>query len=111
MTYHLLNDVSDEITKEFLPTDRTYNAVNLDPMSYYEFSVAAQTALGWGYVSKGVVYTTDNREAPQAPSAPQISPSQVQLDQINMTVFFWHLVKVTCLVYGCTVAYTIKVIF
>ena len=44
-------------------------------------------ALGWGYISKGVVYTTNNREAPQAPSAPQISASQVQDRQIT---FNWN---------------------
>merc|ERR1719397_1266873 len=78
VNYHLLNDASENFTREFLPTDRTYRAVGLEPMSYYQFSVTAQTALGWGYTSKGLVYTTNNREAPQPPSAPQISPSQIQ---------------------------------
>ena len=40
--------------------------------------MTAKTALGWGYTTKGLVYTTNNREAPQPPSAPQISPSQIQ---------------------------------
>merc|ERR1719319_1336130 len=78
VNYHLLNDDSENFTKEFLPTDRTYRAVGLEPMSYYQFSVTAKTALGWGYTTKGLVYTTNNREAPQPPSAPQISPSQIQ---------------------------------
>ena len=78
VTYHLHNDDSVNFTREFLPTDRTYRAVGLEPMSYYLFSVTAQTALGWGYTTQGLVYTTNNREAPQPPSAPQISPSQIQ---------------------------------
>ena len=86
VNYHLLNS-TENFTREFLPTDRTFRAVGLVPMVYYEFSVAAKTALGWGYVSKGVVYTTNNREAPQPPSAPQISPSQVQDRQIT---FNWN---------------------
>ena len=87
LNYHLLDNSLENYTREFLPSDRTFRAVGLDPMSYYEFSVAAKTALGWGYSSKGVVYTTNNREAPQAPSAPQISPSQIQDRQIT---FNWN---------------------
>ena len=78
VTYHLYSDDSVNFTKEFLPTDRTFRAVGLEPMSYYLFSVTAKTALGWGYTTQGLVYTTNNREAPQPPSAPQISPSQIQ---------------------------------
>ena len=64
-------------TKEFLPTDRTYRAVNLEPNHNYEFQITAKTGLGWGYTATGLVYTTNNREAPQPPSAPQILQSQV----------------------------------
>ena len=31
--------------------------------------------------------------------------------QLNMAMFFWHLEKVTCPVYICTVAYTWQVTF
>ena len=74
-------------SQEFLPTDRTFRAVNLQPMTNYEFKVAAKTSLGWGYAAQGLVYTTNNREAPQPPSAPQISPSQVQDREIT---FSWN---------------------
>ena len=74
-------------SKEFLPTDRTFRAVNLQPMTYYEFEVAAKTNLGWGYAAHGVVYTTNNREAPKPPSGPQISLSQVQDREIT---FSWN---------------------
>ena len=74
-------------SKEFLPSDRTFRAVNLQPMTYYEFEVAAKTNLGWGYTTSGLVYTTNNREAPQSPSAPQISLSQVQDREIT---FSWN---------------------
>ena len=85
VSYHLLNDDSVNFTREFLPTDRTYRAVGLEPMSYYLFSVTAKTALGWGYTTQGLVYTTNNREAPQPPSAPQISPSQIQDRDLTFT--------------------------
>ncbi len=49
--------------------------------------MTAKTNLGWGYAAKGLVFTTNNREAPQPPSAPQISPSQVQSREIT---FSWN---------------------
>ena len=69
---------SQNFSEEFLPTDRTYRAVNLEPNRYYQFEINAQTNLGWGYAATGLVYTTNNREAPQPPSTPQISHSQIQ---------------------------------
>jgi len=77
----------DNFTREFLPTDRTFRAVGLQPMTSYAFEVAARTSLGWGYAARGLVYTTNNREAPQPPSAPRISPSQVQAREIT---FSWN---------------------
>ena len=74
-------------TKEFLPTDRTYRAVNLEPNHNYEFEITAETSVGWGYTATGLVYTTNNREAPQPPSAPQVSHSQVQDREIT---FSWN---------------------
>ncbi len=72
------NDNEFNFSREFLPSDRTFRAVNLHPMRNYEFTVAARTALGWGYAARGLVYTTNRREPPQPPSAPRISPSQVR---------------------------------
>ncbi len=43
VTYHLHNDDSVNFTREFLPTDRTYRAVGLEPMSFYLLSLTAQT--------------------------------------------------------------------
>ena len=88
VTYRKSEETSNDatnFTKEFLPTDRTFRAVSLEPMTNYEFQVTAKTSLGWGYTAKGLVYTTNNREAPQAPSAPQISPSQVQDREITFS--------------------------
>jgi len=85
VNYHLKNDDSENVTQEFAPTDRTYRATGLDPMSYYLFSVTAKTGLGWGYTSKGLVYTTNNREIPDPPSAPLISQSQVQDREITFS--------------------------
>ena len=49
--------------------------------------VTAKTNLGWGYAAKGLVFTTNNRESPQPPSAPRVSPSQVQSREIT---FSWN---------------------
>lgn len=55
------------------------------PEQYYMFSVTAQTRLGWGKTANALVFTTNNRERPQPPSVPQISPSQVQSEQITFS--------------------------
>jgi len=49
------------------------------------FSVTAQTRLGWGKTAYALVFTTNNRERPQAPSVPQVSKSQVQSRQITFS--------------------------
>jgi protein sidekick len=60
-------------------------ATELLPEQYYLFSVRAQTRLGWGKTAHALVYTTNNRETSQAPSAPQVSRSQVQSEQITFS--------------------------
>uniref|UniRef100_A0A0K2T3X4 Protein sidekicklike [Megachile rotundata] n=1 Tax=Lepeophtheirus salmonis TaxID=72036 RepID=A0A0K2T3X4_LEPSM len=87
VSYYPEGNPSRNFSKEFLPTDRTYRAINLDPMSNYVFEVIAKTNLGWGYTAKELVYTNNNRETPQPPSAPQISQSQVQAREIT---FSWN---------------------
>jgi protein sidekick len=89
VTYRKLEDRPDaaNFTREFLPTDRTFRAVNLEPTTNYEFQVTAKTSLGWGLTARGLVLTTNNREAPQPPSAPQVSPSQIQDREIT---FSWN---------------------
>lgn len=49
------------------------------------FTVTAQTRIGWGRTASVLVFTTNNRELPQAPSVPQISRSQIQSHQITFT--------------------------
>jgi len=49
------------------------------------FSVTAQTRLGWGKTAYALVFTTNNRERPQAPSIPQVSKSQIQSRQITFS--------------------------
>lgn len=49
------------------------------------FSVTAQTRLGWGKTAYVLVFTTNNRERPQAPSVPQVSKSQIQSRQITFS--------------------------
>jgi len=49
------------------------------------FSVTAQTRLGWGKTAYALVFTTNNRERPQAPSVPQVSKSQIQSRQITFS--------------------------
>lgn len=58
-------------------------ATGLESEKYYMFSVTAQTRLGWGKTAYALVFTTNNRERPQAPSVPQVSKSQIQSRQIT----------------------------
>ncbi|XP_046680839.1 protein sidekick isoform X3 [Homalodisca vitripennis] len=85
VNYHLQATGSLNFSREFVPSDRTYRAAELEPEQYYLFSVTAQTRLGWGKVAHALVYTTNNRETPQPPSAPQLSRSQVQAQQITFS--------------------------
>uniref|UniRef100_A0A8D9FE64 Protein sidekick n=1 Tax=Cacopsylla melanoneura TaxID=428564 RepID=A0A8D9FE64_9HEMI len=85
VTYHLHATGSFNYSREFPPSDRTYRATDLEPEQYYMFSVTAQTRLGWGKTSLALVFTSNNRERPQPPSAPQVSRSQVQATQITFS--------------------------
>ncbi|ODM95509.1 Protein sidekick [Orchesella cincta] len=70
---------------EFPPETRTFRATDLEREKYYWFSITAKTRLGWGETAKLLVFTTNNRELPQPPSAPRVSPSQVQSHQITFS--------------------------
>ncbi|CAL7947530.1 unnamed protein product [Xylocopa violacea] len=83
--FHLNNSQDHQFSKEFPASDRTFRATGLEPEKYYMFSVTAQTRLGWGKTAYALVFTTNNRERPQAPSMPQVSRSQVQSRQITFT--------------------------
>ncbi|XP_021701145.1 protein sidekick isoform X5 [Aedes aegypti] len=85
VTYLLNGSLSLNFSREFPPSDRTFRATQLLAERYYLFSVTSQTRLGWGKTAAVLVYTTNNREIPQAPSAPQISRSQVQAEQITFS--------------------------
>ncbi|XP_052873091.1 protein sidekick [Anopheles cruzii] len=85
VTYLLNGSVNLNFTQEFPPSDRTFRATQLLAERYYLFSVTAQTRLGWGKTAAAIVYTTNNRQLPQAASAPQISRSQVQAEQITFS--------------------------
>ncbi|XP_017048176.1 protein sidekick isoform X5 [Drosophila ficusphila] len=85
VTYALNGSATLNYSREFPPSDRTYRATGLLPEKYYSFSCTAQTRLGWGKIATALVYTTNNRERPQAPSVPQISRSQIQAHQITFS--------------------------
>lgn len=85
VTYSLNASSNLNYSREFPPHERTFRATNLHSERYYIFSVTAQTRLGWGKTCAVLVYTTNNRERPQGPSAPQISRSQVQAHQITFS--------------------------
>ncbi|XP_043206047.1 protein sidekick-like, partial [Amphibalanus amphitrite] len=85
VTYHPADSTDINITHELPPESRTYTAAGLQPERSYQFSVSARSRLGWGLVAKALVYTTSNRERPQAPSAPQVSQSQVLSDRITFS--------------------------
>lgn len=85
VSYKLINSMELDTVKELAPTERTLKVINLMPESYYMFSLTAQTNEGWGKTAYAKVFTTNNREAPQPPSPPQISNSQVQARQISFS--------------------------
>ncbi|PRD32242.1 UNVERIFIED_CONTAM: sdk [Trichonephila clavipes] len=85
VAYRLDNSPEDETVKELAPTERTLKVVNLHPETYYMFSLTAKTNEGWGKTARAKVFTTNNREAPQPPSTPQISNSQIQARQITFS--------------------------
>ncbi|XP_050742506.1 protein sidekick isoform X7 [Drosophila biarmipes] len=85
VTYTLNGSAQLNYSREFPPSDRTFRATGLLPEKYYSFSCTAQTRLGWGKIATALVYTTNNRERPQAPSVPQISRSQIQAHQITFS--------------------------
>lgn len=85
VTYSINGSSNLNYSREFPPHERTFRASNLHSEHYYVFTVTAQTQLGWGKTCAVLVYTTNNRERPQAPSSPQISRSQVQAHQITFS--------------------------
>ena len=86
VTYSLNDSNKLDFSREFSPLDRTYRASNLLPERFYRFTVTAQTKIGWGAQTANVlVFTTNNRELPQAPTAPKISRSQIQSQQITFS--------------------------
>ncbi|KAG8182396.1 hypothetical protein JTE90_018287, partial [Oedothorax gibbosus] len=85
VAYRLENSYDEETVKELAPTERTLKVINLMSETYYMFSLIARTNEGWGKTARVKVYTTNNREAPQAPSTPQISNSQIQARQITFS--------------------------
>lgn len=86
ITYTLQHATSAaNFSREFPPSDRTYRVTELEPEQFYLFSVSAETRLGWGKSASALVYTTNNRDAPDPPSKPQISRSQLQSSQITFS--------------------------
>ena len=85
VTYFIDSTQATNMSKEFLPSDRTYRVTNLESEQFYMFHIAAKTSLGWGQAARALVYTTNSRETPQPPSAPHVSPSQIQSQQITFS--------------------------
>ncbi|XP_052122730.1 protein sidekick [Frankliniella occidentalis] len=86
VTYHVESKGNAfNFSREFPPSDRTFRATELEPEQYYLFSVTAQTRLGWGKTATALVLTSNNREIPQPPSAPQVSRSQIQSAHITFS--------------------------
>ncbi|XP_026815472.1 protein sidekick isoform X3 [Rhopalosiphum maidis] len=85
INYQLHSSEGYNFSKEFPASDRTFRAIDLIPNQYYMFWVTAQTRLGWGKSQSALVFSSNNREIPQAPSSPQISRSQIQATQITFS--------------------------
>ena len=85
VTYFIDSVVAANMSREFSPSDRTHRVTNLEAEQFYMFHIAAKTSQGWGQAARALVYTTNSREAPQAPSSPHVSPSQIQSQQITFS--------------------------
>lgn len=85
VTYLLDSIQAANFSKEFAPSDRTFRVTNLEAEQFYMFHISARTSLGWGQSARALVYTTNSRETPQPPSAPHVSSSQVQSQQITFS--------------------------
>lgn len=85
VTYHLNSSTQHIFSREFLPSDRTFRATELAPERYYQFSVRAQTRLGWGAIARVLVLTTSNRAAPAPPPRPNVARSLLQPHHITFS--------------------------
>ncbi|XP_045445941.1 protein sidekick isoform X2 [Melitaea cinxia] len=85
VTYHLNSSTQHMFSKEFLPSDRTFRATELQAEQYYAFALTAQTRLGWGATLRALVLTTANRAAPAPPARPLVARSLLQPHQITFS--------------------------
>ncbi|XP_072943917.1 protein sidekick isoform X2 [Epargyreus clarus] len=85
VTYHLNSTTQHTFSREFLPSDRTFRATELASERYYQFSVTAQTRLGWGGTARALVLTTANRAAPAPPARPLVARSLLQPHHITFS--------------------------
>lgn len=60
-------------------------ATELSSENFYQFSVRAQTRLGWGATARVLVLTTANRAAPAPPPRPNVSRSLLQAHHITFS--------------------------
>nr|XP_049695374.1 protein sidekick isoform X4 [Helicoverpa armigera] len=85
VSYHLNSSAKPMFTREFLPSDRTFRATELESERYYQFSVRAQTRLGWGGTARALVLSTANRAAPAPPARPNVARSLLQPHHITFS--------------------------
>ncbi|XP_063378104.1 protein sidekick isoform X1 [Cydia fagiglandana] len=85
VSYHLNSSTQQQFSREFLPSDRTFRATELQSEKYYQFSVTAQTRLGWGGTARALVLTTVNRAAPAPPARPNVARSLLQPHHITFS--------------------------
>uniref|UniRef100_A0A2A4JBT0 Hemolin n=1 Tax=Heliothis virescens TaxID=7102 RepID=A0A2A4JBT0_HELVI len=85
VSYHLNSSTKPTFTREFLPSDRTFRATELESERYYQFSVRAQTRLGWGGTARALVLSTANRAAPAPPARPNVARSLLQPHHITFS--------------------------
>ncbi|KAL5018087.1 hypothetical protein ScPMuIL_003809 [Solemya velum] len=69
---------------ELSANNRAYTAENLKGSTNYEFSVRAQTMLGWGEEASVIVITRVNRSIPDQPSAPQILTDAIHARNVTI---------------------------
>ncbi|VVC95982.1 unnamed protein product [Leptidea sinapis] len=58
-----------------------HRATELSSEQYYQFTVRAQTRVGWGATARVLVLTTANRASPAAPPRPNVARSYYTVQQ------------------------------
>jgi hypothetical protein len=58
---------------------------DLTKMEYYLVEISANNTIGWGEPASQLIYTTDRRSRPDAPSKPTVSKSSIKSNELTLS--------------------------